>query len=53
VFVFERGNARTAKVETGIQDNNYIEIRSGLTIEQEVIFAPITSFPKTLRTALL
>lgn len=49
VFVFERGKARTVKVETGIQDNNYIEIRNGLAIEQEVIFAPYNVISKNLK----
>ena len=35
-------------VETGIQDNNYIEILSGLSIEDEVVIAPYNAISRKL-----
>jgi len=35
-------------IETGIQDNNYIEILSGLSIEDEVVVAPYNAISRKL-----
>jgi len=35
-------------VETGIQDNNYIEILSGLSVEDEIVIAPYNAISKKL-----
>ena len=35
-------------VETGIQDNNYIEITSGLSLEENVVIAPYNAISKKL-----
>ena len=35
-------------VETGIQDNNYIEILSGLSLEDDVVIAPYNAISKKL-----
>lgn len=35
-------------VETGIQDNNYIEITSGLSIEDEIVIAPYNAISRKL-----
>lgn len=40
-------------VETGIQDNNYIEIVSGLTLEDEVVTAPYNAISKKLADSSL
>ena len=49
VFVYENGKARFVKVKTGIQDNNYIEILSGLKENQEVISGPYSAVSKILK----
>jgi len=35
-------------VETGIQDNNYIEITSGLSIEDDIVIAPYNAISRKL-----
>jgi len=35
-------------VETGIQDNNYIEILSGLSVEDEIVIAPYNAISRKL-----
>lgn len=49
VFALDGGKAMLRTVKTGIQDNNYIEIVSGLTDKQEVITAPYSAVSKTLK----
>lgn len=49
VFVLEQGTARQVEVKTGIQDNDYIEIQSGLKEGQEVICGPYSAVSKILR----
>ncbi len=50
--VFIRGPENTLsmkRVETGIQDNNYIEILGGLEVGDEVVTAPYSAITRTLR----
>ncbi len=49
IFVFVKGKAVLVKVKTGIQDNNYIEVLSGLKEGDEVISAPYTAVSKLLK----
>ncbi len=49
VFIYEDEKARLIVVETGIQDNTYIEITSGLKEGQEVISAPYRAVSKQLK----
>lgn len=49
VFVYADGNVVTAQVKTGIQDNNYIEILSGLAEDDEVVYAPYNVITKWLK----
>ncbi|TSA25731.1 MAG: HlyD family efflux transporter periplasmic adaptor subunit [Bacteroidetes bacterium] len=49
VFVFEDGIAKKQDVKTGIQDNTYIQIESGLADSVEVITAPYSVVSKTLK----
>ena len=37
------------EVKTGIQDNNYIEITEGLTLEDEIIVAPYSAISRQLK----
>ncbi len=52
VFVAEEGRAIMKLVETGIQDNSYIEIKEGLSPEDRVIIAPYSAVSKQLRNDL-
>jgi HlyD family secretion protein len=49
VFVYEKGKAKMTIVKTGIQDNDFIEILSGLSEEMEVITAPYNVITKKLK----
>ncbi len=53
VFVYDNGKARTAVVKTGIQDNNYIEITTGLADSTEVVTAPYNVITKKLKDGSL
>lgn len=50
VFVYEApGKVKQVAVTTGIQDDSYIQILSGLTAGQEVVSAPFEAISKTLK----
>lgn len=49
VFVVEDGKARMIEVKTGIQDNTYIQITSGLEEGRQVITAPYRAIAKRLK----
>ena len=49
VFVIEKGEAKQVEVVTGIQDNEYIEIKSGITKDQEVICGPYSAVARSLK----
>lgn len=49
VFVASNGEAQLKVVKTGIQDNNNIEIVSGLTETDEIIVGPYNTVSKTLK----
>jgi len=49
VFLIDKGKAKLTPVKTGIQDNNYIEIKEGLKEGQEVIVAPYSAIAKMLK----
>ena len=53
VFVFKDGRVYQREVKTGIQDNNFIEILSGLSIDDEIVVAPYGSISKKLKDSLL
>lgn len=53
VFVVNENMALSKEVETGIQDNNYIEILSGITEEDEVVIAPYSAISKKLNDSSL
>jgi HlyD family secretion protein len=48
VFVFSNGIALWKPVITGIQDNRFIEIISGLEVNSEVIIGPYQAVSRTL-----
>lgn len=49
VFVVETGKVKAKEVVTGIQDANYIEIKSGLAENETVVKAPFKLISKTLK----
>lgn len=49
IFLYKDGKAKMVKVKTGIQDNTYIEIVSGLIPNQEVISGPYRAVTKKLK----
>ena len=49
VFVVEGNTVKLTPVTTGIQDNSYIEIKSGLNEGQEVISAPYNLIARMLK----
>jgi HlyD family secretion protein len=51
VFVVQKGDSlKMAKVKTGIQDINNIELTDGIKSGDEVVIAPYTLISKTLKT---
>lgn len=48
VFVIKDGKVKLTPVKTGIQDNNYIEIREGLKSGDEVVSSPFSAIAKML-----
>jgi HlyD family secretion protein len=49
VFVNENGKAKAIEVKTGIQDDEYIEIVSGLKSDAEVISGPFSAISRMLK----
>jgi len=48
VFVYKDGTVQLTEVKTGVQDNLYIQIISGVKKEAEIVVAPYTAIRKTL-----
>jgi len=48
VFIYQNGKCKLAKVTTGIQDADYIEIKSGLKEGDEIISGPYTAVSQAL-----
>ena len=53
VFVFVEGKAKKVKVKTGIQDNDYIEIKEGIKDGEEVISGPYSAISKQLKDGMV
>jgi len=49
VFTLESGNVKQTEVKTGIQDNDYIEIISGVSKGEVIICGPYSAVSKTLK----
>jgi len=49
VFLYNDGKVKMLKVKSGIQDNMYIQIISGLKENDEVVTSPYTAITKTLK----
>lgn len=52
VFIYEKGQATMKEVKAGIQDDNYIEILSGISDSAEVITAPYSAISKKLKNKM-
>jgi len=52
VFVYAEGKAKMVKVKTGIQDNNYIQIVSGINAGDEIISGPYSAVSKQLKDGM-
>ncbi len=52
VFIYKDGKVFAKEVETGIQDNNFIEIKSGLSLDDEVVIAPYMAISKKLKNEM-
>jgi HlyD family secretion protein len=52
VFVYDADTARMVKVATGIQDNEFIQILSGLEVGQEIITGPYSTISRKLKNGL-
>lgn len=48
VFVYQNGKCKLVRVTTGIQDDNYIEIKSGLKEGDEIVSGPYTAVSQGL-----
>ena len=53
VFVFQAGKVKQVEVTTGIQDDTYIQILSGLKGGEEVVSAPFAAISKTLKDGMI
>jgi HlyD family secretion protein len=53
VFVYNAGKVKQVLVTTGIQDDTYILIKSGLKGGEEVVSLPFTAISKTLKDSAL
>jgi len=49
VFIYNKGTVKQTLVTTGIQDDNYIQVLSGLKEGDEVVSAPYPAISKTLK----
>jgi HlyD family secretion protein len=49
VFILSDGIAKKIDVKTGIQDNTYIQITTGLKVGDEIITAPYSAVSKLLK----
>ncbi len=53
VFVNNKGLVRQVLVKSGIQDNMYIQIKSGLKVGDEIVSGPFIAISKTLKDSTL
>jgi HlyD family secretion protein len=53
VFVFNAGKVKKVEVTTGIQDDTYIQVLSGLKGGEEVVAAPFAAISKTLNDGMV
>lgn len=49
VFVYTDGKVKKVKVKTGIQDNDFIEIKEGIKVGDEIVSGPYSAIAKQLQ----
>lgn len=49
VFVYDNGQVKQVEVTTGIQDDEYIQILSGLKGDEEIVSAPYSAISRKLK----
>lgn len=49
VFVLSNEKAKLKEVTSGIQDNNFIEIKQGIEVGEEIIYGPYSAVSKLLK----
>ena len=49
VFVYDADTVKMVIVKTGIQDDDYIEIKEGLDVDQTIVSGPYSAISKTLK----
>lgn len=52
VFIYQDGTVNIRNVTTGIQDNDYIEIKEGLNEGEEVVSAPYSAISRFLKNGM-
>lgn len=52
VFVYNNGTVKKVNVTTGVQDANYIEIKSGLKENDEIVSGPFTAVSQALNDGM-
>ncbi len=52
VFIYSEGKAKKVNVKSGIQDNNYIEIKEGIKAGDEIISGPYSAIAKLLKDGM-
>lgn len=53
VFVYQAGKVKQVQVTTGIQDDTYIQVLTGLKGGEEVVSRPFTAISKTLKDGMV
>jgi len=53
VFVYKAGKVKQVLVTTGIQDDTYIQVLSGLKAGDEVVSAPYATISKVLKNNMM
>ena len=53
VFVYQNGKVKQVQVTTGIQDDTYIRVLTGLKGGEEVVSRPFTAISKTLKDGMM
>ena len=53
VFVYNKGKVKQALVTTGIQDDSFIQVLTGLKVNDEVVSQPFTAISKTLKDSMV
>jgi HlyD family secretion protein len=52
IFIYKDGKVKQVKVQTGIQDNDFIYIISGVTEKDQVVTAPYGAISKKLKDGM-